>query len=368
MDPRKIKICFLADASDIHTQKWVTYFSKRGHNVHLISFLPANIPGVVLHNVKRTIPIWISWTAPAWGKIGYLFYRKQIRKLVYQIQPDILHAHWASSYGFLGASTGFHPFLVSTWGRDVFDFPKQSIVHRKLLEYVLGKADILTATSKMLNQETRKYISKKSNVHTIPFGVDLRRFKPLKRTGEKPLVIGIVKKLEKKYGIRYLIEAFAQVEKNHHSLKLWIVGTGSQDGLLKRLVHRLNLEDNVVFWGFINNHKIPKILNEMDIFVVPSIEPSETFGVAAVEAAACGLPVIASNIGGLPEVVIDGETGFLIPPKEPQEIVEKLILLIQNKELRKQMGKESRKFVESNYNWFENTSRMESLYYNLNKG
>ncbi len=356
-----MKICFLTDGPNTHTQKWVSFFANRGHKVHLITFRKAEIPGVVIHPVKITFPIAISPIASSVAKMGYFFYIKEIKKLVQKISPDILHAHWASSYGFLGAFSVYHPFVLSTWGSDVFDFPHRSFIHKKILTYTINKADYLTATSQMLAEETRKYLKKNKKIYTIPFGVDLELFKPEKRKPKKNVTIGVVKSLEKKYGIEYLIRAFALVSKKVSNSELLIIGKGSKEPRLKKLAHDLGIGNNAHFLGFVENKKIPKYLNQMDIFVVPSLL-NESFGVAAVEAAACELPVIASNIGGLPEVVIDGETGFLVPPANPAAIAEKIMLLVKDTKLRKKMGEKARQFVAENYVWEENASQMERFY------
>jgi glycosyltransferase involved in cell wall biosynthesis len=360
-----LKLCFLADAKITHTQKWVSFFSQRGHEVHLVTFRESEIPYVRVHPVRRTVPIQISPVASNIGKLGYLFYLHQVKKLVWEIAPDILHAHWATSYGLMGACSGYHPFVLSTWGSDVLDFPQKSYWHKKLIEFVINRADHLTATSRMLTDETRRYLKKDIGVHTVPFGVDIEKFQPRDPAGRDRITVGIVKKLEEKYGIEYLIRAFSMVFRQHPGLRLLVVGDGSQEVFLKRLCAELGIQDAVRFAGFVEHDRVPDYLNQMDIFVVPSVLSSETFGVAAVEASACQLPVIASNIGGLPEVVVEGETGFLVPPRNPQAIAEKLVLLMRNENRRRTMGKAGRKFVERHYIWKDNATQMEELYFQI---
>jgi glycosyltransferase involved in cell wall biosynthesis len=357
-----VKICYLADGKSVHTQKWVRFFANRRCEVHLISFQNADIPNVIFHPIKLSFPVRISPAAPSYTKIGYLFYLDKIKRLIHRIAPDIVHAHWATSYGLIGAYASYHPFILSTWGSDVLDFPHRSLVHRLILGHIINRADYLTATSRMLAEETRKHLRKKKIVHTIPFGVDIARFSPKAPKVQQDFTVGIVKKLERKYGIDYLIKAFAKLFRVNSKAKLLIVGDGSEELTLKKLCKSLDVDRNVSFIGFVENERVPDYLSQMDIFVVPSIMSSETFGVAAVEAAACKLPVIASNIGGLPEVVIDGETGFLVPSKDPNAIAEKMVLLMQEIELRKRMGEAARRFVEQNYVWEENAKEMERLY------
>ena len=125
------------------------------------------------------------------------------------------------------------------------------------------------------------------------------------------------------------------------------------------------VNNSITFAGKVENDEVVHYLHKMDIFVVPSISESETFGVAAVEASACGLPVIASNIGGLPEVVIDGKTGFLIDPENIDDLTEKLLILINDKMMRKKMGEEGRNYIKANYRLEECGLMMESVYNEL---
>ena len=124
---------------------------------------------------------------------------------------------------------------------------------------------------------------------------------------------------------------------------------------------------SIKFKGFILNSKVPKVINEIDIFVVPSILDSESFGVAAVEAMACEVPVIVSDADGLKEVVIDNKAGFIVPKKDYKAIAEKIKILINDRELRQRLGKIGRERVIELYNWSSNVENMIDIYKKLNK-
>jgi len=106
-----MKICYLANADSIHTQRWVKYFADRGHEVHLI--------------------------------INLLIEIIQIRKLIKKIKPDIIHAHYVADYGFHAALTNFHPFILSVWGSDVLVAPRRSYFIKMMVKYALNKSDII---------------------------------------------------------------------------------------------------------------------------------------------------------------------------------------------------------------------------------
>jgi glycosyltransferase involved in cell wall biosynthesis len=107
---------------------------------------------------------------------------------------------------------------------------------------------------------------------------------------------------------------------------------------------------------------VPSLIRSFDIMLMPSIYHSETFGVAAIEASACAVPVIASNVGGVPEAVLHNQTGLLVPPKDPAALAQATIELIDDAPRRRQMGLAGRKFVERYYDWKCNTAAMEEIY------
>ncbi|GAH31889.1 unnamed protein product, partial [marine sediment metagenome] len=145
-------------------------------------------------------------------------------------------------------------------------------------------------------------------------------------------------------------------------IRLTIVGDGIIRQKLESLVDRLGIKNNVAFAGFVPNEKVVEYLNKFDIFVMPSVGEGETFGVAAVEAMATGLPVVASNVGGLPEVVDDGKTGLLVKPGDVEDLKRALEFYILSKDARIEHGKRGREKVKKLYNWKDNAEQMNNLY------
>jgi len=351
------KLVILGDAANPHIQRWLSYFVKKKYNVHLISFREHEIDGVHLHYIKPPNFLIIQNIENSnlnlssfILKLGYIFCFYRIRKLIYKLSPDILHAHWATSYGLAGALSGYSPYIISTWGIDIVDLPKQPWIMKKIVQFNLSKANAITSTSAMLKKETEKYIKPDQSVFHIPFGIDLKLFsKKVKKSRGKKICIGTVRSLEKKYGITYLIEAFNLIKLKETDTELMIVGTGSLHEKLVKQAEASGVNNNITFTGRVSNNDVVSYLHKIDIFVVPSISESETFGVSAVEASACSLPVIASNIGGLPEVVVNGKTGMLVPPGDVDALVSSILLLIRSPELRLKLGDNGRKYIKSKY-------------------
>ena len=368
-----MKILFLSDASSIHTKRWVNSIVERGATIRLFSLKPVNTADYPDHDFTFT-QFDLQKRFGGLSKINYLKVLPELKKVIRDFKPDILHAHFATSYGLLGALSGFHPFVLSVWGSDVFDFPKKSSLHKSVLEYNLKKADKILSTSHVMARETENYTGKE--IEVTPFGIDTLRFRPEKADraaltpfSEDDLVVGTIKLLETKYGINYLIEAFSTVVRKHPDLplKLLIVGDGSERKNLESLAEKLEIKDKVYFAGMADYSKVPSFHKVIDIYAALSILDSESFGVAIVEAEGCGKPVVVSNAGGLPEVVEDGKTGFVVEKKNAAAAAEKLEKLVLDAKLREKMGKSGRERVIELYDWNENVAQMMKIYQNINK-
>lgn len=348
-----MKLAFLAGHSSIHTVKWVNEMALRGHEIHLITMHPGT---EALH---QNIQVYkLPFNSPH----GYYLNTWHLRRLLQQIDPDILNTHYASGYGTLARISGFHPNLLSVWGSDVFDFPYESMMKKKIMQRNLSAADRIASTSHIMKKQTEAIYKPDKEIAETPFGVDCEKLRPMEVSRDKTKIrIGTVKKMASKYGIATLIEAFAIVKNEYRGdIELVLVGGGPEEEDLKMLARKLDIGNHVEFVGPIPHDKVPEYLNSFDIYVALSI--NESFGVAIIEASACSVPVVVSDAGGLPEVVVDGQTGFIIPRNNPEEAAEKLLRLLLNSQLRKDMGNAGRQFVLDNYEWKENADRMERLY------
>lgn len=354
-----MKICYLADINSAHTHKWLNYFKNKGYDIHVISLGNGEYEGVNVHCLDVTDNVMKK--ASDRNKLQYIKKIKRVKELVNEIKPDILHAHYATSYGLLGALADYHPYIISAWGSDVYDFPIKSPVHKMMLKYNLKKADYIFSTSNVMKEETQKYTNK--NIEVTPFGVDINRFAP-RRTEKDEVVIGTIKTLEEKYGIQYLVKAFAQLKDRNPdmNLKLRIGGKGSQEDYLKGLCRDLKIYNDVTFLGFVNPDDVVKEFQNFDIAVFPSTLDSESFGVAAVEAESCGTPIVVSEVGGLMESTKPGITSLVAKKASVEDLRDKIDMLVKDKELRLKMGTAARKFVEDNYNLEDNFAYVDKLY------
>ncbi len=211
-----------------------------------------------------------------------------------------------------------------------------------------------------LAEATLPYVPEGKDVDVIPYGVDLERFSPRKHEGDGPPVIGSVGRLSPEKGLKYLLQAMAVVVREEPQARLLLAGDGPERRALQRLASELGLADRIEFAGEVAHEQVPAILARMDVFAMPSTW--EGFGVAALEAEAMELPVVASNVHGIPDVVEDGVSGTLVPPKDVGALSGALLRLLRDGEERRRMGLAARELVASRYSWTDCTRRMEALY------
>lgn len=357
------KLCLLANAASTHTEKWALALSERGWEVEILSFLPAEFSQLKVHVIPRLVG----------GKADAVLRRAWVRKKVAEIQPDLIHAHYATSFGLLGALTRRHPLIVSAWGSDIFSFPQISSLHRSLLKWILSHADVLCSSSEIMAQEMHRYIGPEQSIEIIPFGVDTTRFSPPQgehapeegghlRSGaiDASVVFGVAKGLHSVYGLDLLIKAFAQVHGHFPQARLRIAGDGPEQSHLEDLADKLSVTESIEWLGRLPNRCVADFYQSIDVVVVPSRQ--ESFGVTAVEGSACARPVIASRVGGLSEVIVDGETGFLVPSESISELGKAMERLIKEPTLRETMGRQGRAYVLQHYDWQKNVTQMEQVY------
>jgi colanic acid/amylovoran biosynthesis glycosyltransferase len=202
-----------------------------------------------------------------------------------------------------------------------------------------------------------------------PGGIDLARF-PYRKQGNnrehsKPIVVLTVARLVHEKGLEYGTHAIRKLLERSPSLSLiyHIVGQGPLEKSLKTLVGELNLSEKVFFLGGMVQKQVLQEMSRADIFLLPSVE--ETLGVVLMEAQATGLPVVATDVGSVDQVLKNGESGYLVPSRDPDAIADKLMYLTEHRDLWPQMGRYGRKFIEKNFDIKKLNKRLVEIYEEL---
>lgn len=289
----------------------------------------------------------------------------------------LIHAHFGIDgiYAMALAEKLKIPLLVTFHGYDATLLPTVAWRFGKLMYYQLvwheaklkQKSTAVIAVSQFIRQKLLKkgYADSKIIQHYI--GVDIEKFTP-GDTAEQRYILCVARHTEKK-GIDTLLKAFAQVAHRHPQVSLLQVGRGSTTVALQSLAKSLGIENRVRFLGAQPHEEVLRLMQGAEIFALPSQTAdsgdSEALGVVFNEASACAVPVVSTRHGGIPEAVRDGETGFLVPEKEPAALAEKLDILLSDRALGKQMGRRGRELVCEEFNIRKQTKKLEAIYDSL---
>lgn len=359
-----MKVLIVSDAQSVHTQRWVSSLNGKGVEIVLYSIVPYDgdfytSKGIRCHyfdlfNYKREN---YGILYPIWRHIQAI---KDLKRIIKEENPQILHSHFVTSYSLIAALSGFHPLIESVWGSDVYIYPKKSILHRWLVKFTLGKADKILSTSKVMAEETHKYTKKE--IEITPFGVDTSLFCRNGRRLEGKFIVGSVKSLSTNYGNEYILRAFAELVRRNPDADctLELIGKGPHYGKLTLLAWTLGIDDKVNFRGFIPNDSLPQEFEKFSITCYMS--NSESFGVSAIESMACECPVVASDADGFREVIEDGVTGIIVPRKDYMAAADAMEKFLHNRDLVEKMGKAGRERVCGLYSWEDNVNSMIQIY------
>lgn len=283
-----------------------------------------------------------------------------IIRLIIKEKINVVHAHWILPQGILGAiiCTIFRiPLIISVHAGDIF--PLKNKFLKSIAKYALEHCDYCTVNSTYTKKAVLNISNNIKKIEIIPMGVDLTLFtskktKQYKLSSKNPQILTVGRLAEKK-GFKYLIRAMVHVVNKFRNAELRIIGAGPEKNRLISLSRDLYISDSIIFEGEIENRYLPKYYLSSDIFVLPSIitetGDTEGLGVVILEALSCNTPVIASNVGGIPDIIIHNKTGLLVKQKNVKDLSSTIIKLLRNEKLRMKLANDGCEHVRRNFSW-----------------
>lgn len=356
-----MKICLLADAESIHTIRWCRHFFDLGHEIHLISLKNSQIENIQVHYVDSgNINV-------AGGNWRVLFQYRKVKKIIDQIQPDIVHALYATSYGVLGALSNFHPYIVTPLGTDVLISPQRSFIYRILLRYVFKKADWITSMAPHMTDAMLKLGVPSSKIGEIILGINTAVFnKQNRKLPTNEFVITSTRNLEPVYNIPHFLKAIALIKSQIPNLKINIIGDGSLRDQLENMAKELNISGIITFYGKVSQTEVVHVLNKSHILITVSL--SDGNSLSLIEAMACGAYPIATDILANHQWVKNNVNGSFVKIDDVQGLADCIMKVYNNFDtIIDRAMQESDKIIAEKGNWKVNMQKMEHTYKGLIK-
>lgn len=318
------------------------------------------------------------------------FYNRSLTRTNEVYIADVFEAHNVSGYKIPDALTKraskkpfihvIHGTLADEYQKSLKDKPQSARnkianllmkYQAKIEEETAKKATCIVTISKYSREKILKYYNiDESKIRIVPNGVDIEKFMPLtdaslkKQSGTKNEVdVLFVGSLIPRKGLMLLIEAAKKILKQLPNVRFIIAGDGPMKNQLTDSLKKNSISKHFSFLGNIKDDELPKLYNNADIFVLPSTQEGQ--GIVLLEAQACGLPVVSFDSGGAKEAVLNRETGVLVESRDINALTDALTELILNRDLRRKMGVNGRKFVSENFTWNLCAKKMFNIYTEL---
>ena len=289
---------------------------------------------------------------------------------------DVVHLHYpffgATEIIWLAKKLGLIKKIVIFYHMDFI--PKNiflkifSLPNRVILKSLLNSTDkIIVSTLDYISQlSIKEYFNKhKEKFIAIPFGSRFSQVDPVEpkeKVVKKILFVGALDKAHYFKGVDILLKSFKKVLSKVNNVRLMIVGEGDLKKEYIQQAQDLNISDKVDFVGRSSEQELKEIYTDCDIFVLPSINSGEAFGLVLIEAMSFSKPVIASNLPGVRTVCRDNANGFLVEPGNKNDLTDKILKLVQDNNLANKMGKKGREMVENEYTWLIHVKKLEKVY------
>lgn len=343
-----MKVCFFGDATSVHLQRMIPGLVDRGVEVHIVSHKSAEIRGATVERFSVP-PLSLAYPR-RWRSRWNRYLQSFVDRF------DVVTIHFLHDWGFTPELMRQGCFIVTPWGSDLVPPPGEQEPPPELMatrRMMLQEATAVTACGPSFAARVADYADiEVAGIDLMPLGVDLSLFDPRLRDGRSDddiYRVGFFKGFRPVYGSTYLMRALPTVLDALPTTRFCLVGDGPQLSECKRLAALYGVEAQVQWVKRQPHRNIPNYLAGWDLSVIPSL--CESFGVAALESSAMHVPVVSTDVGGLPDTVVDGETGVLVPSRAPEQLADAIIRLLRDEPRRRRMGEVGRELVERHYNW-----------------
>jgi L-malate glycosyltransferase len=373
------RLCLIGNPDSIHVRRWAEHFAARGFDVHIVSFYspqqeaPAGVTVDFLR--RRAEPATTSGARTALGRFPGLLrlataarlMRVGFRGAVARLQPDLVHAHYVSDYGFLAALAGRHPLVVSAWGSDLLLDPQRSVVTGAMVRWVLSRSELITYDSRQVAGAARRLGARSQQMLEVVMGVDdeyMRLVAAATAPAQRAPVIVSLRSLERPlYNVELIVRAMPEVLRAQPEARLVIGNDGALRPHVEHVAAELGISRSVEFAGFIQRpNQLAELLGRAAVYA--SVPSSDGTSVTLLEAMASGAYPVVSDLLSNGEW-IDKTGGELVPVGGVPELAAAIVRGLNEPDRRESAAKRNLDVVRSRGLWEQNMKRVEDAYRGL---
>ncbi len=364
-----MRVCIISNPNSVHVRRSLDFLIERGHELAFIGYAPPEQPlpaGVSFLNLPARFNV---------RKLRYLVWPLLVRRWIRQIQPEVLHAHFVNSAGWLGAQSGYHPFLLTAHGSDLLLLSEKSWMHQLLSKQALQKADYLTCGSQWLLEKALALGVPPDRAKVVPLGVDTDLFAPASDKqalrsalglGTGPILLSL-RPFKPIYNPFLVAQALPVVLQKFPTAQLVCFTANAEAQTLaqfRSLIEVQNLSHAVKYVAPLwNDRAVADYTCTADVGI--SVASSDSASKSVQEAMACEVPVIAGDVPALRERIEHDVNGLLIPLGGPEALAAAIIRLLENGDLRRTLGKQARLTICERADSERWMARSEEIYYEL---
>jgi glycosyltransferase involved in cell wall biosynthesis len=350
---------------EIFSAKLIPALQKRGYQIFVAT---SDTNSTLLDPVSRP---WMDETVsiyrfPFWEALQTkdikqtIAIRRQITRLKTEIQPDLIHIHF-------GATTYFHLQTLSAYPSKILttihSCPTASLSSASLLHQALQSTNWVNTVSSKTLTDIRQVIPEVTSRSSVIYcGIESPNLIPKPITFDPPHLLCLGRVVPQK-GFDVAIRALALLVKTFPNIRLTIAGDGSEKSILEEQVRDLELLDRVDFMGWVTPDRIQALLNEATISILPS--RAEGLPLVALQSAQMARPIVATNVDGLPEIVVDRKTGLLVEKDDSLAVAEAITFLLQNPTVAIKLGQAAQQRVQNHFSFQNSVDRYDELYQKL---
>ena len=360
-----MKILYFSRNYTPHDFRFLNSLSKTEHEIFYLK-LEANQRQVEDRPVPENVQ-QILWTGGQrqfrWRDLLLLVW--DFRRVVKRIKPDIVHAGPIQTCAFIAVLSGFHPILTKSWGYDLVRDADTSKWMQWVTRYTLKRSAFFTSDANVTRDRAIAFGMNPENIVLFPWGVNIERFHPKKEErpkvkDSKSITLFCNRTWEPIYGIDILAKAFVKVAQTNPDVNLILLGGGSQGANIRKILTNGGVMERVHFGGQVSQRDLPRWYHMADIYISPSHVDGSS--ISLLEALACGMPSLVSDIPGNKEWIEDGVNGWLFRDGDVDDLAEKILLAIKSRRSWGRIGKAARKVAEERADWKKNFGKLLEAY------